>query len=95
VIAQADRHQYAALDTDVYGNEVLAGNRASTQLMLIQIGTAKVGPDKYTIRGWERGFCEWPWLILYDDEHKMRLTRDLDEVMWRLNGGTFRRRDTA
>lgn len=91
VIAQADRHQYAALDTDVYGNEVLAGNRASTQLLLVQIGTAKVGPDKYMIRGWERGFFEWPWIVLYDNEHKMRLSRDTDEILWRLGKETGKR----
>ena len=83
LIAQADKHQYAVMDTDVYGNEVNAGNRPSTQLLLIQIGTAKGGPDPYTIRSWERGIMEWPIVVFYPDKHLMKVTRSVDDaLMW-------------
>lgn len=82
VIAQADKHQFGVLDTDVYGNEVNVGNRPSTQILLMQIGTAKGGPDPYTIRSWERGFMEWPIVVFWPDEHKMKWTRDINDALF-------------
>lgn len=83
IIAQADRHIYAASEEYVYSNEYLAGNRHSPYVWLVQIGTAKDGPDPYTIRGWERGVSEWPWLVLWPDEFKVKVTRDFDDVrLW-------------
>jgi len=87
VIAQADKHQYAISEEDVYGLEVAAGNRPSPYVHLVQIGTAKAGPDKYTIRGWEPGTAEWPWMVLYPDRHLVKMTRHFDDVMlWVGNG---------
>ena len=83
IVVQADKHQYSYQMSDAYGNEVLAGNRASRWVHLIQIGTAKGGPDPYTIRGWERGVTEWPWLVLWPDEHRIAVTPRFDDVrMW-------------
>ena len=83
VVAMADKHQYSVQERQVYGPEVLAGNRPSPYVYLIQIGTAKGGPDPYTIRGWERGQTEWPWLVLWPDQHLMKVTRHFDDVrLW-------------
>ncbi len=80
-VIQADRHQYAVSEETAYGHEVLAGNRKSPFVYLIQIGTAKGGPDQYTIRGWERGVMEWPWLVLYPNEHTIKVTRHFEDVV--------------
>jgi len=91
VIAQADKHQYAISEEDVYGLEVAAGSRKSPFVHLVQIGTAKAGPDKYTIRGWEPGTAEWPWLVLYPDKHLVKMTRHFEDVMmWVGNPETSR-----
>lgn len=81
VIIQADRHQYAIHEEDVYGSEFAVGNRASPFVHLIQIGTAKGGPDKYTIRGWEPGATEWPWMVFYPDRHVIKATRHWEDVL--------------
>lgn len=81
VIAQADKHQYAISEEDVYGLEVAAGSRKSPYVHLVQIGTAKAGPDKYTIQGWEPGTAEWPWMVLYPDKHLVKMTRHFEDVM--------------
>jgi hypothetical protein len=85
-VIQADRHQYAVSEETAYGHEVIAGNRKSPFVYLIQIGTAKGGPDQYTIRGWERGVMEWPWLVLYPDEHLIKVTRHFEDVQLWLEG---------
>jgi hypothetical protein len=81
VIAQADKHQYAISEEDVYGLEVAAGSRKSPYVHLVQIGTAKAGPDKYTIQSWEPGTAEWPWMVLYPDRHLVKMTRHFEDVM--------------
>lgn len=77
VVAMADKHQYAVTHLEVYGNEVEAGNRPSPEAWLVQIGTTKVGPDKYTIRGWERGQFGWPIVILWPNTHKAVVVREV------------------
>lgn len=80
VLMMADRHQYAISEQYVYGNEYRAGNRQSPYVYMLQVGTAKGGPDPYTIRGWENGVSEWPWLVLWPDHHEVRVTRHFEDV---------------
>jgi hypothetical protein len=88
VIVQADKHQYAIAQEDAYGLEFAIGNRASPYVTLIQIGTAKGGPDKYSIRGWEPGGTDWPWLVFYPDRHVVKATRHFEDVVMWLRQGT-------
>jgi transposase-like protein len=88
VIAMADKHQYSVQEFMYGDNEFLAGDKASPFVYLVQIGTAKGGPDKYTIRSWERGQTEWPWMVVWPNEHKVKITRHFDDVeMWLESGG--------
>lgn len=80
IVAQADRHQYAVMEHQAFGNEVIAGNRVSPFVYLLQIGTAKDGPDPYTVRGWERGQSEWPFVLLDADAHEIRVTHRWEDV---------------
>ena len=81
VIAQADKHQYAITEEDAYKMEYAAGNRQSEYVWLVQIGTAKGGPDKYSIRGWETGATDWPLMVLYPDQHLIKITRHWDDAI--------------
>jgi len=80
VVAMADKHQYSIQEFMYGNNEYLAGDKASPFVYLVQIGTAKGGPDPYSIRGWERGQTEWPWVVLWPDEHKVKVTRHFEDV---------------
>lgn len=85
VVAMADRHQFAITQMDVYGNEEIFGNRPTTEAWLVQIGTSQIGPDPYTIKGWERGQFGWPYLVLWPHKHQVKVTRDLDDALRWLN----------
>jgi hypothetical protein len=79
-VIQADKHQFAFQKRHVHGFEVEMGNRPSKILWLVQVGTAKEGPEPYTISTWERGFAEWPFMVLYPDTHRVEVTDRLDLV---------------
>lgn len=86
VIAQADKHQYSVTEEDAYKLEYAAGNRKSPFVHLVQIGTAKGGPDKYTIRGWELGATDWPIMVLWPDRHCVKITRHWDDALGWIGG---------
>lgn len=77
VIVQGDKHTYAMSETTSYVWEVDAGNRVSPFVWFVQTGTAKTGPDKYTIKRWGRGVFEWPVLVFHHDDHYIEATRSL------------------
>lgn len=81
LIAQADKHSYAVAEESIYGNEFEAGNRPSQYVHMVQIGTAKIGADPYTLRGWEPGFFGWPYAVFFPDRHLIKITRHLDDVL--------------
>lgn len=80
VVAQADKHNVGWQRREVYADEVEYGGRKSPEVWLIQIGTAKGGPDPYTIRGWPQGQLGWPFILLSQDRHKVKVTLDLEDV---------------
>lgn len=83
VIMMADKHQYAQMERQIYQYEAEAGLRASPYVQLLQVGTAKIGPDPYSIRGWSRGQGDWPIIVLYPDRHLVKVTRHWeDAVQW-------------
>lgn len=86
VIAQGDHHVYAMAEMSAFVREYDAGMRASPYVWLIQAGTAKTGPDKYTIRGWSRGLLAWPVLVFHPETHFIEGARSLDALHIRLGG---------
>lgn len=83
VIVMGDRHNPAMQWYSIYKDEYEAGNRSSPYVWLLQAGTAKTGPDKYTIQSWPTGILGWPITIFYPDRHAIKCTMDLeDAALW-------------
>lgn len=80
VIVQGDKHVYGAAEVTAFKFEYDAGLRPSPFVWLVQVGTAKAGPDKYSIRRWSQGVFEWPIAVFWPDEHKIKVTRHLEDV---------------
>jgi hypothetical protein len=85
-IIAGDKHTYAVQELQVYTEEFEAGRRASPWVWLIQSGTAKTGPDKYTIKRWGKGEAEWPITVLYPDQHLIKVTRHIEDARRWVNG---------
>lgn len=80
VVCQGDKHQTAySLETS-FTDEYLMGNRPSPYVLLVQSGTAKTGPDKYTVKNWPLGNFGWPIIIFYPNKHDMAIDMDLDRI---------------
>ena len=80
VVAQGDKHRYAAQNMSDRVEEYHAGLRPSPLIWHVQAGTAKTGADKYTIRGWQRGWLEWPVLVFYPDRHVVKQAFELKDL---------------
>lgn len=80
IVAQGDKHKYASQNMSDRVDEYHAGLRPSPKVWHLQVGTAKIGPDPYTIRGWQRGYFEWPVTVLYPDRHIIKQVFELDDL---------------
>lgn len=87
IVAMGGKHRYAIQNMSDRVDEYHAGLRASPKVWHIQVGTAKVGPDPYTIRGWQKGFFEWPVTVLYPDRHVIKQVFELDDLEYFLGRG--------
>lgn len=79
-VAMGDKHQYAYSEVPHHDMSFLSGLHANRTAHLLQIGTAKNGPDHYTIRGWSKGNFEWPMFVLYPGEHKIKRCYDFEDL---------------
>lgn len=77
VAVSGDRHTYSVQEFSDPAWEFDAGIRPSYMRWNVQVGTAKAGPDKYSIRGWSRGVMEWPTLVFWPGRHFISCARDL------------------
>jgi hypothetical protein len=75
IIARGDKHTYACGEFTSFKDEFEAGRRNSPYVWEIAVGTAKTGPDPYTIRRWTKGVLEWPFVVLWPDEWRIETTR--------------------
>lgn len=80
VVVQGDKHTTAYALVTSFMDEYLMGSRPSPYTWLVQSGTAKTGPDKYTITNWSRGNFGWPVVIFYPNKHDLTVEMDLDRV---------------
>lgn len=78
MIVMGDKHTTSVQQESVDTFEYLAGERSSYQRWLVQVGTAKTGPDPYTIRSWSPGTWDWPIFIFRHDRHQIVQAADLD-----------------
>jgi len=84
IAAMGDKHRYSVQHMSDRVDEYLAGLRSSPLVWHVQVGTAKTGPDPYTIRGWQHGYFSWPTLILYPDRHVVKQCFEIDDLEWLL-----------
>jgi len=77
VIVMGDKHRYSVQEISLPPYEFDAGMRPTYFQFLVQVGTAKIGLDRYSIRGWSRGVLEWPILIFHPKRHEITYTRSV------------------
>jgi hypothetical protein len=83
VIVQGDKHTFKMDEMLAYQEEFEAGRRQTPFVHLIQTGTAKSGPDKYTIKRWNKGAAIWPITVFFPDQHLVKTTRHMeDAIKW-------------
>lgn len=78
VVFQGDKHTFAVQQVSSDTWEYMHDSAAPKYQYYVQVGTAKTGPDPYTIKNWAPGVWEWPILIFRPDEHKIVSTTDLN-----------------
>ncbi len=86
VAVSGDKHTYSVQEFADAAWEFDAGIRPSYIRWNVQVGTAKAGPDKYSIRGWSRGVLEWPILMFWPGRHFIACARDLGLARMMLEG---------
>lgn len=79
-VIMGDKHKYGYTEVSHHDNAFYAGLHKSHIAHLVQIGTAKTGPDHYSIRGWSAGMLEWPMFILYPDRHRIKRAYDFEDL---------------
>lgn len=84
VAVMGDKHSYSVQHSADRVNEFYEGLRPSPYVWHVQVGTAKIGPDPYTIRGWQRGWFEWPVLVFYPDKHCIKQAYELGDLEYLL-----------
>jgi len=63
-----------------------AGLHESMWAWLVQTGTAKSGPDLYSIRNWTHGIFEWPVFVFMPNEHSVFPVERLKDLDYFLGG---------
>jgi hypothetical protein len=80
VCVMGDRHTGSLGQMDFYPFEEMIGNRASSTVHLVQVGTAKTGPDKYTTKLFPPGLLLWPVLVFDPREHCIHTAVTLEDA---------------
>lgn len=86
VVVAGDKHSSAIQRFPMFLDEYLMGNRESPFVWLIQAGTAKTGPDVYTVSRWPMGEFGWPIVIFHPDKHHIEVVFDLGRAKEILGG---------
>jgi hypothetical protein len=79
-VVMGHKHTFGYAEVPHHEQAYLAGLHQSRMAHLLQIGSPKTGPDRYTIRGWSQGIFEWPIFVLYPDEHKIKRAYDFEDL---------------
>jgi hypothetical protein len=78
LVFMGDKHSTSVQRTTLDTFEFLAGERLSIDQYYVQVGTAKTGPDKYTIKTWSPGSWNWPVMLFRPDRHEIAEAKTLD-----------------
>jgi hypothetical protein len=57
-----------------------AGVMPINRTHLVNVGTAKTGPDPYAMSNWRQGVLEWPCFALYPDRHEIKRVSGWEDV---------------
>ena len=84
LVIQGDKHRYAYQEQSHRTAAYDAGLQQNLIAHLVQTGTAKTGPDPYTLRNWSRGILIWPTLCLSAKQHVIHRVYDRPALKWYL-----------
>jgi len=87
VIFQGDKHTYSVQEVSSDTWEYMLDASVPRKQWYVQVGTAKTGPDPYTIKNWAPGVWEWPILIFKPNVHQIVSTTDLGLAKMLIAGG--------
>lgn len=83
-VIEGHRHSYAYQEQAHRLESYDAGLQQNRVAHLVQVGTAKDGPDPYTMRSWSRGEFTWPCFVLSATQHEIHRVYDTDALKWYL-----------
>jgi len=84
LIVMGDKHIGAVQEVPHHIPAYDAGLHKAAKAWMVQVGTAKDGPDLYTIRGWSRGQFEWPVFVFLPDEHRAIYVQRVEDLPYYL-----------
>lgn len=75
-VIQGHKHSYAYQEMSHRTKAFNAGLQENLIARLVQVGTAKTGPDPYTLRRWSAGVLIWPTFALSAKQHEIHRVYD-------------------
>lgn len=88
-VIQGHKHTFAYQERVHHGEAYDAGLQENRIAHLVQTGTAKSGPDPFTLRGWNRGVFIWPTFVLSAKRHDIHRVYDTESLRWYLGRDDF------
>lgn len=88
-VIQGHLHDFAYQERTHHNEAVDAGLQCNRIAHLVQVGTAKAGPDPYTIRKWSRGVFIWPTFVLSAKTHTIHRVHDDKTLKFYLDRDDF------
>lgn len=88
-VIQGHKHSYAYQEYSHRTKAYDAGLQENLIAHLVQVGTAKTGPDPYTLRRWNRGVLIWPAFLLSARKHEIARVCDRVAMEWYLSRTDF------
>ena len=88
-VIQGDKHNFAYQEKAHRIEAMDAGLQENFIAHLVQTGTAKDGPDPYTMRRWSRGAFIWPVFCLSAKQHAIHKVCDRRALEWYLGREDF------
>ena len=78
LVVMGDRHTFGWSEVPGYGWE----EDSPKTVLLLQSGTMKTGPDKYTIQKFSQGQLGWPIVVFFPHEHKLKWSWELEDIKY-------------
>ena len=79
-IVSGHTHQYGYQEYMHHELAFQAGVMPINRTHLVNVGTAKTGPDPYALSNWRQGVMEFPQFVLYPDRHEIKRVYGWEDV---------------